>query len=63
MLLSELVCGILLGFVFIQSHNGMEVYSDSRNFVASQLASTRNVHASLFNDWCVPRRNAWLLHC
>jgi hypothetical protein len=49
--LSELFCGVLLGFVFIQSHNGMEVYNDSRDFVSSQLASTRNVHSNLFNDW------------
>jgi len=61
-LLSELVCGILLGFVFIQSHNGMEVYSDSRNFVASQLASTRNVHASLFNDWFTGGLNRQIEH-
>ncbi len=53
-LLSEFFCGVLLGFVFIQSHNGMEVYSDKRDFVASQLASTRNVHGSIFNDWRVP---------
>lgn len=52
-MLSELFCGILLGFVFIQSHNGMEVYNDGRDFVSSQLASTRNVHGNLFNDWCV----------
>jgi acyl-lipid Delta6-acetylenase / acyl-lipid (9-3)-desaturase len=51
--LSELFCGVLLGFVFIQSHNGMEVYNDNRDFVSSQLASTRNVHGNLFNDWCV----------
>ena len=40
--------------MFIQSHNGMEVYNDSRDFVSSQLASTRNVHSNLFNDWCAP---------
>lgn len=51
LVLSELLCGVLLSFVFIQSHNGMEVYSDARDFVSAQLASTRNVHASAFNDW------------
>jgi hypothetical protein len=51
--LSQFFCGILLGFVFIQSHNGMEVFSDGRDFVRSQLASTRNVSSSLFNDWRV----------
>ena len=49
--MSQFFCGILLGFVFIQSHNGMEIYSDRRDFVSSQLASTRNIHGSLFNDW------------
>jgi hypothetical protein len=59
--LSELFCGVLLGFVFIQSHNGMEVYNDSRDFVSSQLASTRNVHSNLFNDWCAPFTRC--VHC
>ena len=49
--MSQFFCGILLGFVFIQSHNGMEIYSDRRDFVSSQLASTRNIHGSIFNDW------------
>ena len=48
----QLFCGILLGYVFIQSHNGMEIYSDGRDFVTSQLASTRNIHGGIFNDWC-----------
>ena len=52
-LLCQLFCGILLGYVFIQSHNGMEIYSDGRDFVTSQLASTRNIHGGIFNDWCV----------
>ena len=29
----------------------MEIYSDHRDFVSSQLASTRNIHGSMFNDW------------
>ena len=49
--LSQFFCGVLLGYVFIQSHNGMEVYNDGRDFVTSQLASTRNIHGSVFNDW------------
>ena len=48
----QLFCGILLGYVFMQSHNGMEIYSDGRDFVSSQLASTRNIHGGIFNDWC-----------
>ena len=49
----QFFCGILLGYVFIQSHNGMEIYSDGRDFVSSQLASTRNIHGGIFNDWRV----------
>ena len=61
-LLSELFCGVFLGFVFIQSHNGMEVYSDGRDFVASQLASTRNVDGGLFNDWFTGGLNRQVEH-
>jgi hypothetical protein len=50
----QFFCGILLGYVFIQSHNGMEIYSDGRDFVTSQLASTRNIHGGVFNDWHAP---------
>lgn len=39
----------------------MEVYNDSRDFVSSQLASTRNVHSNLFNDWCASSPSACLL--
>jgi hypothetical protein len=53
-LMCQFFCGILLGYVFIQSHNGMEVYSDGRDFVSSQLSSTRNIHGGIFNDWRVP---------
>lgn len=52
----------MLGFVFIQSHNGMEVFSDKRDFVRSQLASTRNIHASLFNDWFTGGLNRQIEH-
>ena len=50
-LTAELSCGVLLSFVFIMSHNGMEVYDDGRNFMLSQMASTRNIDGGLFNDW------------
>ena len=63
MLLCQLFCGILLGYVFIQSHNGMEIYSDGRDFVTAQLASTRNIHGGIFNDWCAWRRHAYSATC
>ena len=59
MLVAELGCGVLLSFVFIMSHNGMEVYDDGRNFLLAQMASTRNIDGSLFNDWhACPSRTA-----
>lgn len=43
--------GLFLGYVFVQSHNGMEVYSDAKDFATAQLVSTRNVAPGLWNDW------------
>ena len=59
---SEFLCGLLLGFVFVQSHNGMEVFSDNRDFVRSQLSSTRDVSGSLFNDWFTGGLNRQIEH-
>jgi acyl-lipid Delta6-acetylenase / acyl-lipid (9-3)-desaturase len=50
-LASQVVCGALLSFVFVQSHNGMEVYAGGKDFYSAQIVSTRDIHASLFNDW------------
>jgi hypothetical protein len=61
-LMCQFFCGILLGYVFIQSHNGMEIYSDGRDFVSSQLASTRNIHGGIFNDWHAHSRAARARH-
>lgn len=47
----QVVGGLLLGYVFVQSHNGMEVYSDAKDFATAQLVSTRNVAPGLWNDW------------
>jgi acyl-lipid Delta6-acetylenase / acyl-lipid (9-3)-desaturase len=43
--------GFLLSIVFVQSHNGMEVYSDTKDFVTAQIVSTRDITAGLWNDW------------
>jgi fatty acid desaturase len=53
---------MLLGFVFIQSHNGMEVFNDKRDFMRAQLASTRNVSGGLFNDWFTGGLNRQIEH-
>ena len=37
MVASELVAGFLLGFVFTLSHNGKEVYNESKDFVRAQV--------------------------
>ncbi len=47
----QVVGGLLLGYVFVQSHNGMEVYADDKDFASAQLVSTRNVAPGLWNDW------------
>jgi len=48
---SQLFGGLLLGYVFLQSHNAMEVYSDRKDFASAQVVSTRNIHFGLFNNW------------
>jgi len=40
----------------------MEVFSDKRNFVRSQLASTRNVAGGWFNDWFTGGLNRQIEH-
>lgn len=35
----------------MQSHNGMEIYNDDKDFVTSQLVSTRNIDPGLVCDW------------
>jgi len=37
MAVSELMSGFLLGYVFVLSHNGMEVYNTSKEFVNAQV--------------------------
>ncbi len=33
---AQVLCGLLLSIVFVQSHNGMEVYSGAKDFVTAQ---------------------------
>ena len=40
----QVLCGLLLSIVFVQSHNGMEVYSGSKDFVTAQVSCCE--HAS-----------------
>jgi hypothetical protein len=47
----QVFSGFLLSIVFVQSHNGMEVYSDTKDFVTAQIVSTRDITAGIWNDW------------
>ena len=35
---AQVLCGLLLSIVFVQSHNGMEVYSGCKDFVTAQVS-------------------------
>ena len=50
-LMTQMICGFLLSIVFVQSHNGMEVYSTEKDFVTAQVVSTRDIAPGLWNDW------------
>jgi hypothetical protein len=50
-LAAQFICGLLLSIVFIQSHNGMAVYSKPPDFYSAQIISTRNISSGLWNDW------------
>ncbi|XP_024379482.1 acyl-lipid (9-3)-desaturase-like [Physcomitrium patens] len=62
MVVTELMCGMLLGFVFVLSHNGMEVYNKSKEFVNAQIVTTRDIKANLFNDWFTGGLNRQIEH-
>lgn len=51
LVVAEMLSGFLLGFVFVQSHNAMEIYEGSKDFASAQLVSTRNIFGGLWNDW------------
>lgn len=54
-LASQLTCGVLLGIVFVQSHNGMAVYNAPMDFVTAQVISTRDILSSAWTDWFTGR--------
>jgi len=49
--LAQLIAGFILSLVFVQNHNGMEIYSATRDFFTAQIVSTRDIDGSLFNDF------------
>ena len=48
---AQVFSGFLLSIVFVQSHNGMEVYSDEKDFITAQVVSTRDISGSRWNEW------------
>nr|AEU04700.1 fatty acid delta-6-desaturase [Lobosphaera incisa] len=61
-LLSQMFSGFLLSIVFVQSHNGMEVYSDTKDFVTAQIVSTRDILSNVWNDWFTGGLNYQIEH-
>eukprot|EP01026_Neomeris_dumetosa_P059218 TRINITY_DN5527_c0_g3_i4.p2 TRINITY_DN5527_c0_g3~~TRINITY_DN5527_c0_g3_i4.p2 ORF type:complete len:243 (-),score=14.13 TRINITY_DN5527_c0_g3_i4:145-873(-) len=51
MVASQMISGFFLSIVFIQSHNGMEVFSERKDFPTAQVLTTRNIESTLWNDW------------
>lgn len=54
--------GIFLATAFVVSHSGKEVHTGKSGFVASQVATTRNVSASPLVDWFTGGLNKQLEH-
>ena len=57
--------GFMLGYVFIQSHNGMSVHTDEalkKDFFSNQMLTTRNIHSTAFNDWFTGGLNKQIEH-
>ena len=52
----------MLALVFVQSHNGMEVYLDDKDFVSAQIVSTRDITSTLWMDWFTGGLNYQLEH-
>lgn len=61
-LMTQMICGFFLSIVFVQSHNGMEVYSTEKDFVTAQIVSTRDITAGLWNDWFTGGLNYQIEH-
>lgn len=61
-LAAQLACGLCLALVFVQSHNGMEVYSEMKDFVSAQAASTRDILPGVVSDWFTGGLNYQLEH-
>ena len=61
-LTAQLVAGLYLALVFVQSHNGMEVYSSVLDWMTAQAVSTRDVVSTPWTDWFTGGLNYQLEH-
>lgn len=59
---AQAACGLLLALVFVQSHNGMEVYTTTHDFVTAQAVSTRDISPGLWADWFTGGLNYQIEH-
>lgn len=62
LLLSQGLCGFMLGIAFVQSHNGMEVYCDVKDFVTAQVVSTRDIAYNAWVHWFMGGLNYQIEH-
>eukprot|EP00475_Leptophrys_vorax_P031589 TRINITY_DN4788_c0_g1_i1.p1 TRINITY_DN4788_c0_g1~~TRINITY_DN4788_c0_g1_i1.p1 ORF type:complete len:455 (+),score=33.60 TRINITY_DN4788_c0_g1_i1:94-1458(+) len=63
MVTAQITGGLLLAFVFVQSHNAMAVYNDDdKDFYTAQIITTRDVNGGLFNNWFSGGLNRQLEH-
>ncbi|CAI5469302.1 unnamed protein product [Closterium sp. Yama58-4] len=62
LLAAQVSGGLFLSFVFVQSHNAMEIYNEGKDFYSAQIVTTRNVSDGLFNDWFTGGLNKQLEH-
>ena len=62
LLVSQVLSGFMLGIAFVQSHNGMEIYSDSKDFVTSQVISTRDIVGTRWVNWFMGGLNYQIEH-
>lgn len=62
-ILGRLMAGFLIGFVFIQSHNGMEYYNRHKlSFYEAQIKTTRNISPTKWVTWFTGGLNYQIEH-
>jgi acyl-lipid Delta6-acetylenase / acyl-lipid (9-3)-desaturase len=58
----QVLAGFMMALVFVQSHNGMEVYMEGKDFVTAQMISTRNIDSNMWLDWFTGGLNYQIEH-